>query len=225
MKLFEVNELGEAVVNKPWLSLIPEFQDLFRLPTGKISYERSRGKSFMVYIYFVMDFSSPLREWEESKRVAEALRFSGLASEDVKSEKCKKAIAYYEMLQTSTCRALRSYKAAQKGLDKMDEYFENIDFTQTDKQGKLLYTPNQYIDNIAKTNKAYDELEKLAKRVETELTQSTGIRGTAELGDRELSRSRGKIEEKEETWSENTPDADSPTTFLDLADKLQEYSK
>jgi hypothetical protein len=88
-----------------------------------------------------------------------------------------------------------------------------------------LYTPNQYIDNIAKTNKAYDELEKLAKRVETELTQSTGIRGTAELGDRELSRSRGKIEEKEETWSENTPDADSPTTFLDLADKLQEYSK
>ena len=220
MKLFEVNEFGEAVVNKPWLSLIPEFQNLFRLPGGKISYERSEGKKYIAFIYFTLDFSSPLREWEEDKKRIEALKYTGLTEQDIKQPRVKAAIEYYEMLQSSVCRALRSYKAAQKGLDKMDEYFENIDFTQTDKQGKLLYTPNQYIDNIAKTNKAYDELEKLAKRVDTELTQSTGIRGQAELGERELRRSRGMADEGEESWSENSPEADSPMKFVDLGDIL-----
>lgn len=220
MKLFEVNEFGEAVVNKPWLSLIPEFQNLFRLAGGKVSYERSDGKKYIAYIYFMLDFSSPLREWEEDKRRSEALRYTGLTEADLKQPKVKAAIDYYEMLQTSICRALRSYKAAQKGLDKMDEYFEHIDFTQVDKQGKLLYTPNQYIDNIAKTNKAYDELEKLAKRVDTELTQSSGIRGTAELGERELRRSRGIADEGEESWNEKTEQADSPMNFVDLGDIL-----
>ena len=208
------------MVNKPWLSLIPEFQDLFRLNGGKVSYERSNGKKYIAYIYFMLDFSSPLREWEEEKRKAEALRYTNLTEQDIKQPRVKAALEYYEMLQTSVCRALRSYKAAQKGLDKMDEYFENIDFTQTDKQGKLLYTPNQYIDNIAKTNKAYDELEKLAKRVDTELTQSTGIRGQAELGERELMRSRGVAEAGEQDWNESTPNADSPITFVELGDIL-----
>lgn len=224
MKLFEVNEFGEAVVNKPWLSLIPEFRELFRLPSGKVSYERSDGRKYLIYIYFTLDFSSPLREWEEDKRKLEALRYAGLTEANVKQPKVQAAIKYYEMLQYSTCRALRSYRAAQVGLDKMDEYFENIDFTQTDKQGKLLYTPNQYIDNIAKTNKAYDELEKLSKRVETELTQSTGIRGTAELGDKEVQRSKGRQEEGEDDWNEDVNDADSPTTYIDISDFLHKQN-
>ena len=178
------------------------------------------GKKYLIYIYFVLDFSSPLKEWEPEKREAEAMRYAGLEKADTKNPKVLEAMKYYEMLQYSSCRALRSYRAAQTGLDKMDEYFENIDFDKTDKQGKLLYTPNQYIDNIAKTNKAYDELEKLSKRVETELTQSSGIRGTAELGDRELQRSKGRQEEGEDDWNEDVKDADSPTTYTEISDIL-----
>jgi hypothetical protein len=220
MKLFEVNELGEAIVNKAWISLIPEFQNLFRNNQGSVKYNLPKGRAYLSYIYFVCDFSSPLREWEESKRQTEAARYAGLDLEDLKTPKLKAAVEYYQVLQQEACRALRSYKAAQKGLDKMDEYFETIDFTKVDKQGKLMYTPNQYIDNIAKTNKAYDELEKLAKRVDIELTQSTGIRGTAELGDRELQRSRGAQEASESDWNEHTPDTDSPMKFVDLAEVL-----
>ena len=220
MKLFEVNELGEAIVNKPWISLIPEFQNLFRNSQNSVKYNLPKGRAYLAYIYFVCDFSSPLREWEETKRKAEAARYASLTPEDLKVPKLQAAVDYYQVLQQEACRALRSYKAAQKGLDKMDEYFETIDFTKVDKQGKLMYTPNQYIDNIAKTNKAYDELEKLAKRVDIELTQSTGIRGTAELGERELQRSRGGQESSETEWNENNPDADSPMKFLDLAEVL-----
>lgn len=224
MKLFEVNEFGEAVVNKPWVSLIPEFQNLFRTSDNKVSYTRSRGKAFLSFIYFMYDFSSPLRDYEEPKRQEEALKFSTLTKEEVKSEKLQKACALYKSLQINKCRALQSYRSAQVGLDKMDEYFENIDFTQTDKQGKLLYTPNQYIDNLAKMNKAYDELEKLAKRVETELAQtSVGIRGAAELGDKELSRSKGQHTETEGDWMEDAPEASSPIDFRDMVDILDKH--
>jgi hypothetical protein len=223
MKLFEVDESGEAIVNKPWISLIPEFQSLFRNTQNQIKYDYSKGRKYLSYIYFVHDFSSPLKEWQEDKRIKEALRYTDLTQADVKQEKVQKAVDLYKVLQLSACRAHRSYLAAQTGLDKMDEYFETMDLSKTDKQGKLLYTPSQYIDNIAKLNKAYDELDKLSKRVETELTQSTGIRGTANLGERELMRSRGMAEESESDWNENNPNADSPSKFVDLAEFLNKH--
>jgi hypothetical protein len=225
MKLFEVNEAGEAIVNKPWLSLIPEFQELFRDNYRKIRYDNPVGRKYLAYIYFVHDFSSPLRNWKEDKRVEEAIRYTGLTAEQLKNDKLKTACTYYKKLQVQCCRAHASYIAAQKGLDKMDEYFENIDFDRVDKQGKLMYTPNQYIDNISKTNKAYDELDKLAQRVETELSQSSGIRGSAELGDKELMRSKGNFEDSEGAWNEEKELPDSPISFVDLASLVHEKVK
>ena len=225
MKLFEVNEFGEAVVNKAWISLIPEFQNLFRLPGDrKVSYTRSKGKMYITYIYFMHDFSSPIRDYDEKKRKEEALKFAGMTPQDL-NEHVRAAEKLYVGLQLNKCRALKSYRAAQVGLDKMDEYFENIDFTQTDKQGKLLYTPNQYIDNLAKMNKAYDELEKLSKRVETEMAQtSVGIRGAAELGDKELRRSKDNVQEETETdWAEEVQEENVAPAMTDLLDILNKH--
>ena len=174
----------------------------------------------MAFIYYMLDFSSPLRDWEATEKLTEAIRFSGLTDKEVKSKYVQDALKVYKELQEKSCRALKTYRAAQLGMDKMDEYFTNMDFTQTDKQGKLLYTPNQYIDNISKTNKAYDELDKLAKRVEVELSRSTGIRGLSELGERELQRGKNFSQSTDENWSEDKDQPDQSTSFLDIADSL-----
>lgn len=221
MRLFEVTETGEAKLNKAWLSLIPQFRELFKRTDKKVDFNRASGKQYVTYIYFMYDFTSPIRDWTEDKRHEGALQYSGLTEKEVKQPMVKAAIEEYKLLQIRKCRAVASYRAAQKGLDKMDEYFENIDFSKTDKQGKLLYTPNQYIDNLGKTNKAYDELEKLARRVETELTEGVGgIRGMADLGDREKTVGQGMVEETEDKWSEDAPEDSNSISFTDIGDIL-----
>lgn len=203
--------------------MIPEFQNLFRDSQNKIKYSNPKGRKYLSYIYLVLDFSSPLREWKEEDRLIEAQRIADLTAEEIKAPKLIAAMEYYKVLLYHACRAYKSYQAAKIGLDKMDEYFTNINFDKTDKQGKLLYTPNQYIDNIAKTNKAYDELAKLATRIETEMTNSSGIRGLAEMGDKELQRSKGQSFESENEsaeWSEDSKDAATPVNFVDIFDMI-----
>lgn len=208
--------------------MIPEFQNLFRDSQNKIKYSNPKGRKYLSYIYLVLDFSSPLREWKEEDRLIEAQRIADLTAEEIKAPKLTAAMEYYKTLLYHACRAYKSYQAAKIGLDKMDEYFTNINFDKTDKQGKLLYTPNQYIDNIAKTNKAYDELAKLATRIETEMTNSSGIRGLAEMGDKELQRSKGQSFESESDsaeWSEESKNASTSVNFVDIFDVINSTPK
>ena len=223
MTLLELNSENEIIL-KPWVKLIPEFKELFR-QYGKVKFSHSRGEKLIKYIYFMLDFTSPLRNWNDTTKEEEARRYAGLTEEEVRTCKdLKAAMELYITMQQNNCRPLRTFIAAKKGMDAMDEYLENVNFTEVDKQGKLKFTPNQFIDNLSKTNKAYDELYKLEKRVETELENNTGSRGTSTLGDKEnaYATKAGFVDQTE--WDESgkrVPDVKTPT-FSDFASVLQE---
>ena len=187
MNLFIIDkQTNEVVVNSAWIKLIPEFRDLFQKKGNKIHFQQeSRGIKRLTFIYFMLDFSSPIADWEDEKRLQEALKFSQLPKEEAETDIMIKALAVYKRLQQESCRPLKTYRAALKGLDAMDDYLENVDFTQTDKQGKLLYTPNEFTQNMSIINKAYDELNKLRRKIEEELSGAKTIRGKASLGDME----------------------------------------
>jgi hypothetical protein len=186
MKLLELDERSEVKINQVWIAQIPEFKELFKDSAGKVRYSNPKGVKYLTYIYFMLDFTSPIRDWIKEEKAEEARRYTGLTVEDVKSPKLKDALAYYTTLQYKACRPLKSFRAAQVALNSMDEYFETVDFSATDKQGKLLYNPNQFTDNIAKLHKAYQELAKLENFVLMELQKNVGIRGQAEMGDEEI---------------------------------------
>ena len=183
MVLFEVKD-EEVELNVPWIKLIPEFNALF---DNKCSYKKqAKPKKVMAFIYFMLDFASPIRNWTHDEKFEQALMFTGLEKGDVEVESVKKAMKVYETLLYKACRPLRTYNAALVGLEKMDGYFETIDFSAKDKQGKLLYNPNQFTQNLTTINKTYDELKKLEARVAQDLSNNSGIRGKSELSDREL---------------------------------------
>lgn len=225
MKLFTIDENNEVKLNVPWIGLIPEFKELFRAADKKVRYDRvTKGKKVLAYVYFMLDFTSPLRDWNKEEKHLEALRYTDLTDEDVKDPKVKAALKVYEELQLKACRPLKSHRAALKALDAMDTYLENVDFDARDKQGKLLYTPNQATANIGTLNKAYDELAKLAKRVEMELEQNAGVRGQAELGDKEkMAASDASSAQTEGDWNEDTPDASTSTNWVDMVDALNKH--
>ena len=205
----------------PWIKLIPQFKALF--DTNKaIAYDRQTyARKLLAFIYFYRDFSSPLRDWEDDKRKEESLKFVELTKADISTPKMKTAIEYYKMLQYESCRQLKTYEAVSKGLDAMDTYLNQVDFTKTDKQGKLLYTPNQYVANMALINKAYEERRKLAESINHDLTQTTGIRGKAVMGDSEMK----SDSTHEPAWDENVITPDGKTQWTEIGGLMSKYKK
>jgi len=199
MKLFELDiDTNEIKLNRPWLWMVPEFADLLRRDKGSPSdYDGRRklkAKKEFTYIYFMVDFASPLRDWEPDEKHKEAMYYANLEEKDI-DDGVKIARKKYEELFLKAARSLRTYNALLKTLDAMDSYYENLDFTETDKKGELLHNPLTVANSVDKLDKMHTAVANFAKRVEEELTQGpSSIRGTAELGDNE-----GK---KKGEWSE-----------------------
>src|ERR1700761_1331315 len=206
MKLFEIDENFNVKPNKPWINLIPEFKTLFtrdksNYGTGANKADEGRhvkARREITFIYFAVDFSSPIRDWEPEEREKEALRYANLKAEDIDA-KVIAAAKVYEELQIKASRSLRSYRSMMKGLDALDKHFETVDFTKTDNKGEQVHDPTKFAKNITTMNEVYDEMKKFEKRVEDDLHNNTsGIRGNAELGDREAGKSN-----LNSAWSES----------------------
>lgn len=190
MTLFDFDDNDYTVkLNKTWIRLVPEFDAIMKRDKGSAGDYDGRlklwAKKRFSYMYFYLDFQSPLYNWEDDERQAESMRYAGLVLKDIQADYMVEAIARYKRIQEELSRSLKTLRAVNKGLSQLDNYFENIDFSLTDKQGKVMYTASDYVKNIAMLNKAYDELNKFEKRVMAELTEKGGIRGTAVKGDRE----------------------------------------
>lgn len=221
MDLFELDENSYTVkLNRVWLWLIPEFADILKRDKGSAGDKGGARKMWarqrFAYIYFYVDFKSPIYSWEEGPKQEESLRYSGLTKEDLKPEYVSRAVNMYKELQFKAARSLRTLEAVNKGLEQLNNYFENIDFTMVDKQGKLLYSPTDYVKNISTLNKAYDELNAFEKRVLAELTKSGGIRGTATKGDKENDVVTSKVASDTEWTEAGNPNPKTPN-WLDLS--------
>lgn len=207
MRLFTINELYEVELNKEWVMMIPEFAVLIRRDKGSAGDYRGekklKAKRELAYIYFCLDFTSPLREWEDDERKAEALRYAGLSADDI-DDKVLEAWTTYEVLLHQSSRSLKTLNALKKGMDQLDNYFQNVNFETRDKQGKAYYTPEAYIGNISKLPKMNEAVKQYEKMVEEELKADGGIRGKRELGGKEGTRRTDKV------WQEGGPPSSDP---------------
>jgi hypothetical protein len=190
MKLFEIDiETGTVALNKPWIMLIPEFKVLLDRDKGSAGDYRGdkklKARKEFTYIYFLTDFSSPITDWEEGEKLKEALYYAGLEQKDI-DDKVNAANNKYDEIQLKGARALRTYRSLLKSQDAMDQYYEDLDMTKTDKMGKLLNDPGSVVKSAKELDAFYTTINNFRKRVEEELKDQTkGIRGTASLGDNE----------------------------------------
>lgn len=199
MRLFELDENKQVLLNKVWIAMIPEFKALLTRDKGSKGDYRGEKKlkatREFTYIYFYADFSSPIRDWEDDERKTEALYYAQLEEADIDNAVLEAQEKYFNM-QLEMSRPLRTLKSLYKGLYAMDAYFEKINFAEKDKQGKLLNSPTDFVNNAGKLNKMYDEIRNFEKRVEEDLKQTAGIRGpNSTLGDREGMRIKWSEEE------------------------------
>lgn len=222
MRLFTLENDAQVELNKEWIMLIPEFADLLKRDKGSPGDYRGdkklKAKRELTFIYFDLDFTSPIREWPEFERRQEAMRYAGLEEKDL-DDKVMAAHAKYDELLLGSSRSLKTLRAVEKSLDALDTYFENLDFSATDKKGELVHNPNSYLLNLERLGKAYDSLDKFRKRVQEELKGEASIRGTATMGRKE---SGGMGEWKEALPDNIPPVAPAGGSFADIGRLLKE---
>lgn len=211
MRLLEVDENHNVRPNKEWLVLIPEFAALYKRDKGSPGdndgRKKLRFKQEISFIYFFAAFNSPIRDYQQHEKFAEALNYSGLKEDDI-DDMIKAAADKFEDMQLKSSRAYRTFLSMRKGLDAMDTYFEKVDFDERDKKGELVNSTDRYVSSVIKMSKVYDELAIFEKRVDNDLKDADGgIRGQATLGDLESRKTAAN-----HNWSEMDIQAGSART-------------
>lgn len=216
MRLFYINEQYEVELNKEWILLVPEFGELVRRDKGsKGDYrgdKKLKAKRELAFLYFMLDFTSPIREWDLFDRRKEAIAYTGLTEDEVDDPVLTAAGTKYQQLLEQSSRSIKTLNALRRGMDTLDKYFQEVDFQKVDKQGKAFYSPESYIANITKLPKMRAAIKEYEAAVEEELKADTGIRGKATLGGKEGKKAK-------EVWAEGrAPAGDLDSLDADLID-------
>lgn len=188
MKLFTLSEQFTIELNKEWILMVPEFSVLVRRDKGSEGDYRGDKKlkaiKELTFIYFDLDFSSPLRDWDEFERREEAMKYAGLMEADMDDKVMAAHAKYHELLHRSS-PSLAMLEDMKFSLKQLRNYFKSVDLTKENSRGELVYTMPQYLAAIKGVQPAFDFIEMFEKRVGEELKGEDSIRGTAALGRKE----------------------------------------
>ena len=134
----------------------------------------------LAFIYFMVDHKSPFSVYEWDQRLIEVK--NSIFGEKTKwniSTKLQAACDKYEILiETSAVRLL---KAARESIIKLEKYFENIDLTLTDDNGKPIFHAKDLIANLSNMGKVVDGLSRLEEIVKKEEQAANTNRGGIEV--------------------------------------------
>lgn len=188
IKLFELGDNNMVTLNKPWISLIPEFRVLLARDkgepgqSGRAKWKATREFTFM---YLMYDFHSPYENEPDERRLELSLDSAQLTDKwqnyTNDTEFHEAVDKYIEMLNNSskTLQRLRSFKAA---MDAQDSFLLSINYNERNINGGLVHnlkTSQDAMANIPKLMAAFTELE---NKVKAEMNDSTDMRGGAEKG-------------------------------------------
>lgn len=138
---------GTKAVPSPYVLTIPEFKSL--------------GTNELSAVYFFADYRSPYAVYGESERWDEIT----VSIKAVRSKKVDIAIRKYKELSETS--AVKLLKAAKESITKLEKYFQEVDLTVTDDNGKPIYHAKDLISNLANMSKivnGLDELEDIVKK-------------------------------------------------------------
>jgi len=167
--------------------LIKEFKTLWdpernKCKEDKTGKKRLRAYKEFTYIYLTLDFKSPYFQYTEGEKHKAALADSGLTEADLKDEDFLAAYHKYEEMQSAD-PILSLIKTAFKTLHKMQIHLDNIDFEETDADGRDLHKPKDVLADIASIATMRSKLQELETTHKKNLAAGeTKVRGDAELG-------------------------------------------
>ena len=136
------------------------------------------------YVIFLCDYKSPYNAYNEVEKPRvikeDFIKNSKWEPDKVILDAIKK---YENLQQTTNTRLLRS---AKKGAEKLAEYFEGVDFSILDDNGKPIYTAKDLASNLGAVGNIVKSLVQLERQVQSEQVEISNVRGKSGIGEYEL---------------------------------------
>tara|TARA_R100000322_G_scaffold152954_1_gene111047 strand:+ start:42 stop:545 length:504 start_codon:yes stop_codon:yes gene_type:complete len=158
MELLTVS--NDTVIASPYVLTIKEFE--------KISVKE------LSYVYHMCDHNSPFAVYEEQERSEHVINsiFKKKWSPDTKVKAaCDK---YLELKET---HAIKLLKAARSAVNKLRKYFEVVDLTDIDDNGRPIYNAKDLVANLSKMADVVSGISKLEELVKKEQQTLSANRG------------------------------------------------
>jgi hypothetical protein len=166
--LYKNNKL---VLNVPEILLIPEFEVINNKP---------KSIDYFKYIFLMINWRSPYKDYEQEIRHRESLKSSNLKSEDITTDVLVCMGKYKEIIDSNSVISL--LRGMTASVHKFEKYFDNIDFTTKvesgARKGTMLYDPMEYLNVMKRAKDIFDSIKQLSKTLEEELQQKDhSVRG------------------------------------------------
>jgi|7_EtaG_2_1085326.scaffolds.fasta_scaffold17035_3 hypothetical protein len=174
-ELLEIS--NHIVIPSPYVLVIKEFKKLYKR-------DRSKGKETAVkelaYVYFICSHNSPYAIYDKEEKDIKIK--SSIFGEDSKWKAdsfvkgaCDK---YTSLMDTPSILLLKS---ARNSVKKLERYFDDIDLTLLDDNGKPIYSAKDLVANLAKVGDVVQGLSKLEELVKREEQEKASTRGGVEV--------------------------------------------
>lgn len=137
---------NNVVIPSPYALTIPEFEN--------------RTVKELAFVYFFVDHRSSYAAYDDEERKEVLLKDLGIKM----STAIEAAVDKYTQL--SDTHAIRLLKSARSSVNKLEKYFQNIDLTAMDENGKLLYQAKDLVANLSKIGEVVEGLDRLEELVQ-----------------------------------------------------------
>lgn len=155
---------------------VPFIRAIWESDTSKTKEDAFREIS---YVFHMSDFKSSYASYPEN------VRREKITAELFKDKKWKpsklveEAIVKYRELSITPTMGL--VEDAYCLIDKLRTYFRDVDFSETDEQGKPKYSAKDALSNLGNLGKVVDTVNSLKEKVDKEITSKTTVRGQKTL--------------------------------------------
>lgn len=137
---------NNIVIPSPYALTIPEFE---KLTVKELS-----------FIYFFVDHRSSYAAYDDEERQEVLMRDLGVKI----TPKLTAGVNKYKEL--SDTHGIKLLKSARSSVNKLEKYFQNIDLTAMDENGKLLYQAKDLVANLSKIGEVVEGLDRLEELVQ-----------------------------------------------------------
>lgn len=178
LPLLELNNQNKLVISAEAISL-PRFAKIWEADKSK---DKTTARKHLSYIYWAGHYKSPYRTVPQSEQL---LTIATEALDDPQYHPPKEvsdALTFFKKIQERMSLSLALLKDAESAVNKIREYFREVDLTSRDEYGKVLYSAKDLVSNIKAVGELHQSLKSLRQEVEKEAEASQQIRGDDKLG-------------------------------------------
>jgi len=159
MNLIEI--VNNVAIPSPYTLTILEFKEL--------------DTKELAYVFFMCDHTSPFAVYGIEQRHEEVKLSIYGKSKWTASSKVNAACDKYRKLKETS--AVKLLKAARHSIVKLERYFDTVDLTLLDDNGKPIYHAKDLVANLSKMGDVVDGLIKLEDQVKKQEQVNTNARG------------------------------------------------